>query len=163
LILNFFFLNVVPSPIRDLSAGDLACLLNLILDGSRGDAIASNRLQCTQSLCEFAVETLGRQVLNSRLPLLLPREISHVAHKTGTSTHLPGTVADAGLVLRNGDPEFILCVLVHNPTNENYGKAQLFIAELCKYFWDKNKQNSAMMTSLEDKCLQLDICQVSQN
>ncbi len=66
------------------SAGDVARLLELL---------ATEKILSPQG-CAQAIDILGRQQVNDRLPLLLPAEVK-VAHKTG---ELPGIRHDAGIL-----------------------------------------------------------------
>jgi beta-lactamase class A len=64
------------------TANDQGLLLSKIVAGSR-DETAARELGCTREQCGLALEIMGRQKYQKRLPALLPPH-ANVAHKTGT-------------------------------------------------------------------------------
>ncbi len=116
---------------------DVGLLLNLIQQGA-GNAGAAGRLGCTSELCRLAVDILSWQLLNTRLPALLPTG-TKVAHKTGTAGR---NFHDAGIIFRDDRPSFVLAVYTdgvpHELPDGTPGKAAAsdHIARLCRTCWD---------------------------
>jgi len=103
---------------------DQSLLLDLILKGIE-DPTAAEQMGCTPSLCRMALEILGRQKLNSRLPALLPME-TVVAHKTGTGQQWRNN-NDVGIIFCKDRILFILAVFTeHVPLEMPDGKAPAF-------------------------------------
>lgn len=133
------------SPDRPIDAGqtnattpaDVGLLLDLIQQGTQ-DAGAAERLGCTPELCRLAVDILSWQLLNTRLPALLP-EAAKVAHKTGTAGR---NFHDAGIIFRDDHPSFILTVYTDRVPEElpdgipGKAAASTHIARLCRTCWD---------------------------
>jgi beta-lactamase class A len=119
------------------TARDVGMLLDLIVAGT-SDPAAAKRLGGTPELCWVGMEILSRQLLRTKLPALLPPNGS-VAHKTGTGLRHAN---DAGVVLANGEPRFILTVYTDGvPKQQRDGPrgqttAALHIATLCRTCWD---------------------------
>lgn len=116
---------------------DVGLLLDLIQQGTK-DARAAERLGCTPELCRLAVDILSWQLLNTRLPALLP-EAAKVAHKTGTAGR---NFHDAGIIFRDDRPSFVLTVYTDGVPNElpdgmpGKAAASTHIARLCRTCWD---------------------------
>ncbi len=116
---------------------DVGLLLDLIQQGAEGGG-AAERLGCTPELCRLAVDILSWQLLNTRLPALLPTS-AKVAHKTGTAGR---NFNDAGIIFRDDRPLFILAVYTDGVPPDlpdgTSGKAAAshHIARLCRTCWD---------------------------
>ena len=116
---------------------DVGLLLDLVRQGTH-DARTAERLGCTPELCRLAVDILSWQLLNTRLPALLPTG-TKVAHKTGTAAR---NINDAGIIFQNDRPAFILTVYTGGVPGEvadgTPGKAAAnhHIARLCRTCWD---------------------------
>jgi len=83
---------------------DQGLLLELILNGSK-DPVVAKKLGVTPDLCNLALDILSWQLLNTRMPNLLPAG-TRVAHKTGTG---PDCYNDVGIVYQGKEkPLFIL-------------------------------------------------------
>ena len=123
---------------------DVGLLLDTILLGS-GDGAAAERLGCTSELCRLAIEILSWQLLNTRLPALLP-EGTKVAHKTGTAG---GNFNDAGIIFRGDRPLFILAAYTDGVPSEladgtpGRAAASHHIARLARTCWDAISAGSA--------------------
>ena len=115
------------------SPDDMANLLAMILAGSTSRQAAA-KLGCTPKLCSLALEILGNQEFNTRLPFLLPSN-AKVAHKTGTRK---GITNDAGIVYTNETPLFIIAVFTksNNLSPTQRSAANLAIATLCRRYYD---------------------------
>ena len=120
------------------SAGDMAQLLRLILEGSR-DAQVATYLGVSSSLCQLALQIMTYQKLNTRIPFFLDNVI--VAHKTGSTLNrkhclVAHVYADIGIVFdEKRNPLYLLAVFTnHVPQKINNlpGKAmaELHIAQL---------------------------------
>ncbi|SDR53904.1 beta-lactamase class A [Paraburkholderia fungorum] len=124
--------------VAQTSAIDQGNLLQMVLAGSQDDA-AAQRLGCSQSLCQLAMEILIRQVYRTQLPAHLPLG-TKVAHKTGTGKH--GKM-DAGIVFRNGKPRFVMTAYaVDVPVEMPDGMpgqhaASEHLARMCRVCWDE--------------------------
>ncbi len=116
---------------------DVGLLLDLVQQGTH-DARAAARLGVTPELCRLAVDILSWQLLNTRLPALLPTG-TKVAHKTGTAAR---NINDAGIIFQDDRPAFILTVYTGGVPGElpdgTPGKAAAnhLIARLCRTCWD---------------------------
>ncbi|HLJ58805.1 MAG TPA: serine hydrolase [bacterium] len=116
---------------------DAGRLLELIWLGTH-DAAAAARLGCSQALCRLALDILGWQRLQQRLPSLLPVG-TKVAHKTGTAAR---NFNDAGIVFEHDRPLFILTVYTGRVPwtlpDGTPGKAGAshHIGRLCRACWD---------------------------
>jgi beta-lactamase class A len=116
---------------------DVGLLLDLIQEGIQDDRAAA-KLGCTPRLCGLAVDILSWQLLNTRLPALLPTG-TKVAHKTGTAAR---NINDAGIIFQDDRPAFILTVYTGGVPGEladgTPGKAAAnhHIARLCRTCWD---------------------------
>jgi beta-lactamase class A len=117
---------------------DVGRLLEAILLGA-GDPQAASKLGCSQELCRLALDILGWQRMQQRLPLLLPPG-ARVAHKTGTGAH---NFNDAGIVFEGDRPLFILTVYTGRVPaimpDGAPGKAAAahHIGRLCRTCWDE--------------------------
>jgi beta-lactamase class A len=116
---------------------DVGLLLELILRGAQ-DTEGAGRLGCTPELCRLAIDILSWQLLNTRLPALLPTD-TPVAHKTGTAAR---NFNDAGIIFQGTRPLFILTVYTGGVPwalpDGMPGKAAAsqHIARLCRTCWD---------------------------
>lgn len=116
---------------------DVGLLLDLIQQGMESTGAAA-RLGCTPELCRLAVDILSWQLLNTRLPALLPEE-TKVAHKTGTAHR---NFHDAGIVFRGDRPLFILTAYTDAVPRElsdgtpGRAVASEHIARLCRSCWE---------------------------
>ena len=116
---------------------DVGLLLDLILQGTQDRGVAA-RLGCTPELCRLAIDILSWQLLNTRLPALLPTDTT-VAHKTGTAAR---NFNDAGIVYQDNRPLFIIAAYTDGVPWEladgTPGKAAAshHIARLCRVCWD---------------------------
>jgi beta-lactamase class A len=89
---------------------DQGMLLESILKGTE-DEKEAKRLGSTKELCKLALQILSWQLLNTRLPNLLPAG-TRVAHKTGTGPH---NYNDVGIIYQGQDkPLFILATYTGN-------------------------------------------------
>lgn len=116
---------------------DVARLLELIVRGSREPDVAE-QLACAPEHCRLALEIMSWQMLNNRLPALLPTG-TLVAHKTGT---LARNSNDAGVIYRGDQPLFILSAFTeHVPaalpdSTPGHAAASRLIAQLARACWD---------------------------
>jgi beta-lactamase class A len=116
---------------------DVARLLDLIVRGSREPDVAA-QLGCAPEHCRLALEIMGWQMLNNRLPALLPTG-TVVAHKTGT---LARNSNDAGVIYRGGEPLFILSAFTEQVPpalpdgTPGHAAATRLIAQLARACWD---------------------------
>jgi beta-lactamase class A len=116
---------------------DVARLLELIVRGS-GEPSVADHLGCAPEHCRLALEIMSWQMLNNRLPALLPTG-TLVAHKTGT---LARNSNDAGVIYRGGKPLFILSAFTeHVPPalpdgTPGHAAAARLIAQLSRECWD---------------------------
>ena len=116
---------------------DVGLLLDLVQQGTE-DARGAGLLGCTPELCRLAVDILSWQLLNTRLPALLPEGVK-VAHKTGTAGR---NFHDAGIVFRGDRPSFVLTVYTDGVPPElpngvpGRAAASDHIARLCRTCWD---------------------------
>ena len=117
-----------------MSPADAGLILDLIYAGSLGNSTAITRLNCSKEHCQLALKILHEQMLQNRLPYLLPSEAS-VAHKTGTRL---GVHNDIGIIYNKGKPLFILAAFTENesPGSDEKIIGCHFIAELCRKFYD---------------------------
>ncbi len=116
---------------------DVGLLLDLIQQGTES-AGAAARLGGTPQLCRLGVDILSWQLLNTRLPALLPED-TKVAHKTGTALR---NFHDAGIIFRGDRPLFVLTVYTDGVPRElpdgtpGRAAANGHIARLCRTCWD---------------------------
>ncbi len=116
---------------------DVGLLLDLMQQGTQ-DSGAAGRLGCTPALCRLAIDILSWQLMNTRLPALLPTD-TKVAHKTGTAAR---NINDAGIIYRGNRPLFILTAYTNGVPwdlpDGTPGKAAAsqHIARLCRTCWD---------------------------
>jgi beta-lactamase class A len=141
----------LPLPTTDLNvntvttARDQGMLLEMILKGSRSDAESSN-LGCTLEQCKFAIQVMTWQRCDLKIASLLPvpwppdpQTGAMVASKGGIG---PGMVSETGIVFREGQPLFILCVYTWGvPSVLSDGKpgmagAAHLIGQLAETAWD---------------------------
>ena len=127
----------VPGRVNATTPADVGLLLDQIQQGTEtGNAAAL--LGCTPQLCRLGVDIMSWQLLNTRLPALLPED-TVVAHKTGTALR---NFHDAGIIFRDGRPAFILTVYTDGVPRElpdgTAGRAAVsgHIARLCRTCWD---------------------------
>jgi beta-lactamase class A len=117
-------------------------LLELIVRGSREPGVAE-QLGCAPEHCRLALEIMSWQLLNNRLPALLPTG-TLVAHKTGT---LARNSNDAGVIYQGGEPLFILSAFTeHVPEalpdgTPGHAAATRLIAQLARASWDALAQH----------------------
>lgn len=122
---------------------DVGLLLETVLQGADDEA-AAGRLGCTTALCRQAMDILSWQLMNTRLPLLLPLG-TKVAHKTGTNKKSLRCCNDAGIIFHGEDPLFILTVYTENIPPElpdgaaGHSAACLLIAQLSRMCYDALK------------------------
>ena len=123
--------------VNTTTPADVGLLLDLIQQGTGSERIAA-QLGCTPQLCRLGVDIMSWQLLNTRLPALLPED-TKVAHKTGTALR---NFHDAGIIFRDDRPSFILTVYTDGVPRElpdgTPGKAAAsgHIARLCRTCWD---------------------------
>jgi len=116
---------------------DVGSLLDRIRQGAE-DRGAAAYLGCTPALCRLAMNILSWQLLNTRLPALLPTG-TIVAHKTGTGGR---NFHDAGIVFHNERPAFILSVYTDDVPAQlpdgvpGKASASAHIGRLCRRCWD---------------------------
>lgn len=119
------------------SAADQVLLLRMILDAQTSSA-AQQRLGCSSDLCEWALQTLKRQVLRYGIHSRLPFE-TVVVNKGGRGKR--GRM-DAGIVYRNGAPLFIIAVYTDEVPQAmadgtpGYTMALETIGRLARACWD---------------------------
>ncbi len=123
------------------TARDVGLLLDLILRGTLDPAVAGE-LGTTTELCQLGLDILSWQKLTDRLPAELP-EGTVVAHKTGKGARNRN---DAGIIFRDGEPAFILCVYTDGFPAElpggvpGYTAAVRTISRLCRACWDSQTE-----------------------
>jgi beta-lactamase class A len=116
---------------------DVGLLLDLIQQGTGSEGAAA-RLGCTSQLCRLGVEIMSWQLLNTRLPALLPED-TRVAHKTGTALR---NFHDAGIIFHDDRPSFILAAYTDGVPRvlpdgtPGRAAANGHIARLCRTCWD---------------------------
>lgn len=116
---------------------DVGLLLELILSGTK-DAEVATKLGSTPELCQYALDILTWQQMNSRLPYLMP-PTAKIAHKTGSGVR---NYSDAGIIFRGDEPLYILTVYTDQirpvlpDGRAGKGSAHLHIAQLCRTCWD---------------------------
>jgi beta-lactamase class A len=126
-----------PDATNATTPNDVGHLLNQILDGST-DKAAAAKLGVTPELCQRALTILGQQLLNNRLPYLMPPD-ARIAHKTGSGVR---NFSDSGIVFKGDDPRYILTVYVDQlkpvlpDGRAGRGASHLHIAQLCRTCWD---------------------------
>jgi beta-lactamase class A len=116
---------------------DVALLLERMARGQH-DPERAAQLGCAPEQCRLALEIMSWQMLNNRLPALLPTG-TLVAHKTGT---LARNSNDAGVVYQGTQPLFILSAFTeHVPPalpdgTPGHAAASQLIARLACECWD---------------------------
>jgi len=86
----------------------------------------------SEAACDEMIEILADQKFSSKIPALLPREVT-VAHKTGSITAIDH---DAAIVYKTPDHPYILVVLTKGI--EDHKKAEELIAKISKLIYDVN-------------------------
>ncbi len=96
--------------------------------------LVERRALLTREACDAILDILGRQQLNGRLPLFLPRE-TKTAHKTGT---LGWTRNDAGIIYLPGGEPVVVCALSQKVPDDPYmeAKADATIARAARAVFD---------------------------
>ena len=119
------------------TAADQVRLLKLLAD-ARHSAASARILGISPALCQFALQTLGQQILRYGIPSRLPYDVQF-ACKGGRGKR--GRM-DAGIVFKDKEPLYILAVFTdHVPTalpdgTPGYTSALETIGKISRVCWD---------------------------